>query len=118
LLNEGEHTMTRHMMLTEAPAEFAANNDEKYPAKWVRLPARGQPHRTHAARPQSQPVFRGQDRQHHPGQVHRRPPLASRGLSRPFHKYTNILLLHRLGPKRHNVGEGGLAQCLEKVHFR
>ena len=33
--------MTRHMMLTEAPAESAGNSEEKYPAKWVRLPARG-----------------------------------------------------------------------------
>ena len=37
--------MTRHMILTEAPADFTAGGDETYPAKWIRLPTRGRcPH--------------------------------------------------------------------------
>ena len=36
--------MPQHMILTEAPAD-AAGGDEKYPAKWIRLPTRGRcPH--------------------------------------------------------------------------
>ncbi len=35
--------MTRHMMLTEteAPTDAFAGRDDKYPAKWIRLPVRG-----------------------------------------------------------------------------
>jgi hypothetical protein len=37
--------MTRHMILTEAPADSTAGGDETYPAKWIRLPTRGRcPH--------------------------------------------------------------------------
>ena len=37
--------MTRNMILTEAPADSTAGGDETYPAKWIRLPARGRcPH--------------------------------------------------------------------------
>ncbi|MEI6787405.1 MAG: hypothetical protein WCL49_02890 [bacterium] len=37
--------MTRHMILTEAPAECAVSHDEPYAAKWIRLPTRGRcPH--------------------------------------------------------------------------
>ena len=37
--------MTRNMILTEAPPSIAASADETYPAKWIRLPARGRcPH--------------------------------------------------------------------------
>lgn len=36
--------MTRNMILTETPADSNAG-DEAYPAKWIRLPTRGQcPH--------------------------------------------------------------------------
>ena len=33
--------MTKHMILTDAPAEYASGNEAKYPAKWIRLPTRG-----------------------------------------------------------------------------
>jgi predicted DNA-binding transcriptional regulator AlpA len=39
MIEEG-HTMTRNMILTEAPAENVAGGD-KYPPKWIRLPMRG-----------------------------------------------------------------------------
>lgn len=32
--------MTRNMILTEAPAEYATSGD-KFPPKWIRLPTRG-----------------------------------------------------------------------------
>lgn len=33
--------MTKHMILTDAPAEYASGNESKFPAKWIRLPTRG-----------------------------------------------------------------------------
>jgi hypothetical protein len=32
---------TRHMILTEAPTDSSAGSEDKYPAKWIRLPTRG-----------------------------------------------------------------------------
>ena len=35
--------MTRHMMMTETevPTDAVTSRDDKYPAKWIRLPVRG-----------------------------------------------------------------------------